>query len=439
MFTFCGTKDKRGITTQRVSAYRISQERLAGLNKSLRGIRLGDFSYQKERLQLGDSSGNHFSIVIREVETKVADASALLKSCLDSLSTYGFINYFGMQRFGSRQISTHVIGSYLLSEKWEEACMHILGKDEPSPTKSPIPLSKSFVLDFHTAKEYLFSTMDFEGALPKFPRYCTAERSILNSFISQRKQGSTNLNYLQAIQSITRNLRLMYVHAYQSRVWNEMVSLRHEKYGMKLVIGDLVRMKSQESENEVNQVDQAVIGEDQLEDEEIEGVKRRGLYDIKVIENEQDINHFTIHDLVLPLPGHQVTYPSNMEEEYISFMAQDGFNPREMSRKVREISLPGFYRHVYALPTNVDGYTVNYSDKSKTPVDFLVSDLEKLERSESLQKKEKTEGDLTAFILEFSLASSQYATMALREIMKTETSSSYHSALSQSSKDHIKL
>jgi len=186
----------------------------------------------------------------------------------------------------------------------------------------------------------------------------------------------------------------MYVHSYQSRVWNEMVSLRHEKYGMKLVVGDLVRIKSQESENENSQIDQVVIGEDQvvigedqLEDEEIEGVKRRGLYDIKVIENERDINHFTIHDLVLPLPGHQVRYPSNMEEEYISFMAQDGFNPREMSRKVREISLPGFYRHVYALPTNVDGYMVNYSDKSKTPVDFLVSDLEKLERSEYLQKK----------------------------------------------------
>ena len=127
-----------------------------------------------------------------------------------------------------------------------------------------------------------------------------------------------------------------------------------------------------------------------------------------------------------------------MEKDYISFMAADGFDPREMSRKVREISLPGFYRHVYVLPTSVNGKIVRYS--GKTLVDFLVSDLQKMQDSELFNQQNKSlEGELIGFVLEFSLASSQYATMALREIMKTETSSSFHSALSQTSKDQFKL
>ena len=39
---------------------------------------------------------------------------------------------------------------------------------------------------------------------------------------------------------IPRNNRLMYIHSYQSYVWNNMVSKRIEDYGLKPVPGDLV-------------------------------------------------------------------------------------------------------------------------------------------------------------------------------------------------------
>lgn len=45
---------------------------------------------------------------------------------IDSLSKRGFINYYGMQRFGTSPIPTHAIGLALLQCNWALACHMIL-------------------------------------------------------------------------------------------------------------------------------------------------------------------------------------------------------------------------------------------------------------------------------------------------------------------------
>ena len=60
-----GTKDRRAITHQRISAWRVEIERLRRLNETLRGIRLSQFSYQDEAIGLGMLKGNRFAIVLR--------------------------------------------------------------------------------------------------------------------------------------------------------------------------------------------------------------------------------------------------------------------------------------------------------------------------------------------------------------------------------------
>ena len=67
--TTAGTKDKRGVTVQRIRAFKVTAERLAGLNPSLRGMQLGNFEYVANPLKLGMLAGNRFVVVLRCVYT----------------------------------------------------------------------------------------------------------------------------------------------------------------------------------------------------------------------------------------------------------------------------------------------------------------------------------------------------------------------------------
>jgi tRNA pseudouridine13 synthase len=42
------------------------------------------------------------------------------------LKANGFINYYGMQRFGTGSISTHTVGQHVLKGDWKEAINLIL-------------------------------------------------------------------------------------------------------------------------------------------------------------------------------------------------------------------------------------------------------------------------------------------------------------------------
>ena len=107
-FSYAGTKDRRATTVQRISAQNIYSKHLLGVNKRLKNIVVGDFSYHNEQLKLGDLTGNEFTIVIRNVQANEAVVNA---SC-SMLQENGFVNYFGLQRFGTGAIGTHEVGEF---------------------------------------------------------------------------------------------------------------------------------------------------------------------------------------------------------------------------------------------------------------------------------------------------------------------------------------
>ena len=110
IFGYAGTKDRRAVTTQWVSVYRVRAEKLQDLNASLRNLCVGNFKYCKEPLKLGSLSGNHFVVTLRNV-TGEQDK---IEEGLDSLKVNGFINYFGLQRFGTTSVPTHKIGVFFI-------------------------------------------------------------------------------------------------------------------------------------------------------------------------------------------------------------------------------------------------------------------------------------------------------------------------------------
>ena len=49
-----------------------------------------------------------------------------IKENVDNIANNGFINYFGLQRFGCFNIMTHIIGKEAIKQNWKEVISNIL-------------------------------------------------------------------------------------------------------------------------------------------------------------------------------------------------------------------------------------------------------------------------------------------------------------------------
>ncbi|XP_051548693.1 pseudouridylate synthase 7 homolog isoform X2 [Myxocyprinus asiaticus] len=363
MFSYMGTKDKRAITVQEIAVLKISAERLAHLNKCLMNLKLGNFSYKKHPLKLGELQGNHFTVILRNI----SGSQEQVEQAMTSLKDTGFINYYGMQRFGTTAVPTHQVGRAILQNNWKEV-MDLILKPRPGAEKSYLV----------KCREEWASSHDPEAALKKLPVKRCVEGQLLRGL---SKYGKNNI--VTAFGLIPRNNRLMYIHSYQSFVWNSMVSRRLEVFGLRAVEGDLIL--------------------------------RGG--SAHVLSAEEAEKH-SIHDVVMPLPGFDVIYPTHsVGEGYRQMMTADHLDIDNMRHKVRDYSLAGAYRRVVIRPSDVSWELIQYDDPRVT---LVHTDVEKLEsRAAPVYLKE---GKYRALKMEFSLPSSTYATMAIREVLKMDTS-----------------
>ncbi|KAG6647237.1 hypothetical protein CIPAW_07G064800 [Carya illinoinensis] len=312
-FGFAGTKDKRAISTQRVTVFKQHATKLAALNARLIGIKVGDFCYVREGLLLGQLLGNRFTVTLRGV---VADSEDTIKLSSDALGKLGFINYFGLQRFGSGSVPTHLIGATLLRGEWKTAISMILDPREGERN----PIAK--------AREYYKESNDIEGTLRQLPRHLVAERAILQCL--KKYPG----NHLHALKAIPRTLRMMYVHSYQSYLWNHAASMRVQKYGSnQVVLGDLVYRKGDDTEKVTGHVNPECEDDnhnnvyDSSNPDEISETdvpeERNDL--IKVVTTEDIVTgNYTIEDVVLPMPGSRVVYPNNSVASVYHDLAKKG-------------------------------------------------------------------------------------------------------------------
>jgi tRNA pseudouridine13 synthase len=86
-----------------------------------------DYEYADAPIALGDLYGNRFSITLRLTkELPLKDEWELMRN-IESLRQSGFINYFGLQRFGvNSRVKTYEIGRELVRQNWEEAYKSII-------------------------------------------------------------------------------------------------------------------------------------------------------------------------------------------------------------------------------------------------------------------------------------------------------------------------
>eukprot|EP00058_Branchiostoma_floridae_P014536 XP_002600024.1 hypothetical protein BRAFLDRAFT_79734 [Branchiostoma floridae] len=339
---------------------RIAAERLCDLNKHTSRYVLGNFRYTEQPLKLGLLSGNHFTIVLRNCTGSPEQIEAGMTSLRDN----GFINYFGMQRFGTTSVPSHHVGRALLHSKWEEAIELILKPREGEHQEGAVS----------ACRDFWWKTRDAKGALEMMPRRNMSkdiEGRLLEGLVKNGK------DLVGALSNIPRNTRLMYVHSYQSFIWNNIVSRRLQEYGYQPIVGDLV-----------------------LEEKE-DGAQRS---EAKVL-TEEDMGNYTIHDVVFPLFGYDVIYPKHKAEEwYREMLSVDQLDMDNIRHKVKSVMC--------------------YDD---VKIPLMLTDKDVLDGKEA--PLASSEGKMKALKVEFTLPPSTYATMALREILKTDTSSGHQALL----------
>ncbi|KAF9495417.1 tRNA pseudouridine synthase D [Pleurotus eryngii] len=429
-----GTKDKRGVTVQRVSLKRNNKTvedvfKLAnGISgrKSVeealkkrgdRGVRITDFNYRKAGLELGMLKGNAFVITLRNAQV---DSTETIDKALNTIKNKGFINYYGMQRFGTASVPTHAIGLAILKAEWQKAISLILRK---RPGEHP---------DVAAARDAWLVDGDLDKALEMMPRRVVAERCILESY---KKQKGDTRNAMGALSTIPRNLRLMYVHAYQSYVWNAIVSERIRTYGPdKPVVGDLIMEATQETPDP----DNMEVDDEERNDTAEAGTSHSGKKSkkpfvppkIKILA-EEDLEKYSIFDIIMPLPGTDVAYPGGeLGEKYRQYLRLDGLDPDNFVRKQKEYTLFGSYRKILHLPKELTWTTLRYTDPD---VPLAQADEDKLLGFDP--PVVTPDGKFLALQIKLTLGTAAYATMALREVTKTDTSSHTQISLTQVSED----
>ncbi|KAF5390713.1 hypothetical protein D9757_002685 [Collybiopsis confluens] len=416
-----GTKDKRGVTAQRVSLKRGSKTvedvwRLANgvengrktvaealTQRGERGVRVTDLKYRKAGLELGLLKGNGFVITLRSVQV---DSMETMDKALSIVKDNGFINYYGlftsMQRFGTASVPTHAIGLALLQSDWQKAASLIL---QPRHGEHP---------DVEAARRAWLEEKDLDKALSLMPRRVVAERCLLQSYKTQK---GDSRNALGAISTIPRNLRLMYVHAYQSYVWNAVVSERIKMHGVEEpVVGDLVFEVDPDTKSELE--GRSVDDDDSKStDGDLSNRSRKKLArkpwtppKVKTL-TEEDVDNYSMLDVIMPLPGTDVAYPGGkLGDHYREFLTMDGLDPDNFVRKQKDYTLGGSYRKILHRPSSMTWSVMRYTDPD---IALAQSDEDKLLGFDPPVIDEQ--GKFMALQIRLTLGTASYATMALQD------------------------
>ena len=217
-----GAKDKRAVTVQRVTGRGIDAPKLLRVNDKWTAagsrVRVGHFAAAERSLGLDQARGNQFVVILRDLEvaptcleahtqataggaageaggdepaaicgnSEGLDEEALRRACSAALSRVaagGFVNYFGLQRFGSGEgVPTHAVGALLLRGAFRRGLQAIL--DPTSPGLSAAE---------RAARAHYGATADAAAALRLLPRRGgqTLTQRLLSSYAARLSAAST--------------------------------------------------------------------------------------------------------------------------------------------------------------------------------------------------------------------------------------------------------
>ncbi len=191
-FGYAGLKDRRAVTSQKVSVSGVEREKMETLR--IPRVKISEVE-EGDRIRLGDHVGNTFEIVVRGAD---------LTSEIVERAGRGFANYFGIQRFGEVRPVTHEVGRELVRGDLEKAALILMAK--------PFPEERYYLI-----RKELWETHDFEKAKKEYPPSLKYERAMLDHVHKGARE---------AFKALPVRLNTLFIHAYQSYLFNRIVERR---------------------------------------------------------------------------------------------------------------------------------------------------------------------------------------------------------------------
>jgi len=366
---FAGTKDKFAVTTQKISIWGADIDK-----KDLERVKIADVSLKiigrsNKAVSLGDLYGNEFEIVIRGIEGRKEEIDEKIGAITTEIENAGGIpNFFGVQRFGISRPITHVVGKHLIKGKIKEAVMSYISDvfpDESEEAKRARLLCKKGELK------------ELKEGLKRMPPFLRYEKAMLNELVKSGRESVTEADFLSAFSVLPKNLQKLFVHAYQSYLFNLILSSRMKQNlpFNEALVGDVVCFRSKFGFPDVDKDRVERVTEDK-----IEGINR-------LIKRGRAF-------VTAPLFGYETEFAEGVEGEIERIVLEDeGVDLNDFYiEKIPEISSKGTRRPVL-VPVQVKLSNEEVSDDDMNP------------------------GRVEAK-LKFFLPKGSYATVVLREYMK---------------------
>ena len=195
-FRVMGIKDAKAVTTQYAGMERVMRNPPAELKS--RHTRLTLKGFTKHPLEKRFLVGNKFEIKIYNVR------SSDLSSFVPQITKVG--NFYGLQRFGSERLVTHLVGREIIKRNFIQA----------------VELLLSYTTEFDTqmSREIRIRCADprnYRQVLKTLPRGMDIERQVLSALVAGR-------NAIAALRAVPIMIRRLFVQAYQAYIFNRCLS-----------------------------------------------------------------------------------------------------------------------------------------------------------------------------------------------------------------------
>ena len=195
-FRVMGIKDAKAVTTQYAGMERVMRNPPAELKS--RHTRLTLKGFTKHPLQKKFLAGNKFEIRIYNVR------SSDLSGFVPYIRKVG--NFYGLQRFGSERLVTHLIGREIVKRNFIQAVELLLCHTTEFDTQMSREIRNKCV-----------DPSNYRQVLKMLPRGMDIERQVLSALVAGR-------DTIAALRAVPITIRRLFVQAYQAYIFNRCLS-----------------------------------------------------------------------------------------------------------------------------------------------------------------------------------------------------------------------